>query len=301
MGEERTEGYWISPDGDLVQVREHFDAVRDAPEAFGFTREAAAGWTRQDRDRILREAILRGWIRVREHRHHTTFEMRQMNQDAGFAVKSFLETTKAWPEEAVEIHELLPKKAWRETAGYFLEEKHLAVLEGPDRTISENGVAGDLARVVMDEGFMRDQGFVPRGPPRVYRMGGQAALDGRIVRSARADAGEPPLAAAFVMGLSAGFGHAESFEPDLVRTETMKRFPKGGTLVLQLGWSEGTREESIRLTLENMGTDMDDGRFRKEIESLVRSFIRKFRQRTIWLDYYRSGERLEAIAFDWKR
>jgi len=297
---DRTEGYWISPGGDLAQVRDHFEAIQDAPQAFGFTQAETSKWLRADRDRILREAILRGWIRVREHRDRTTFEMREMNPDSGFAVKSFLETTGAWPQEAVEIHEIGPKRAWRETAGYFLEERHLAILEGPDGGISENGISRDLAKVVMDEGFMTDQGFRPRGTPQVYGMGG-TELGARIVKTARAPQGERPLIASFVMGLSAGFGPAEGFEPDQVRIEAMKHFPKGGTLVVQLGWFEGTREDSIRLTIENSGNRLDDDGFRSALERLIRSFIRKFRQRTIWLDYYRSGERLEAITFDWKR
>ena len=300
MADERTEGYWISPALDVAKVRDHFEAIRDAPEAFGFTAQAADRWTRADREKILREAILRKWIRVREHRNYTTFEMREMNPDSGFAVKSFLAATGAWPQEMVEIHEIGPKRAWRETAGYFLEEKHLAILEGPDRSIGENGIPPDLARVVMDETYLRDQGFVPRGPPTILRIG-EPVLSGKIVRSARAAGAERPLVAAFVMGLSSGFGNAESFDAELVRTESLKRFPKGGTLILQLGWSEGTREDSVRLTIENSGTGLDDPGFRKEMEGLVRAFIRKFRQRTIWLDYYRSGERLEAIAFDWKR
>lgn len=299
MAAERTEGYWISPEGDIAKVREHFEAVSLAPEAFGFTAQQAAGWTRADRDRILREAILRGWIRVREHRNSTTFEMREMTADSGLAIRTFLETTGAWPQEAVEIHEIATKRAWRETAGYFLEERHLALLGQADGEIVENGVSSALSAVLNDPGILREQGFVPRGVPRVYPMGEHGL--GTVVRSERTAAlREGGLAAAFVMGLSSGFGFPETFDPDRVRDLAMKRFPQGGTLVVQLGWFEGTREDSIRLTIEQAGTGMDEEAFRKEIEALVRAFVKKFRQRSIWLDYYRDGARLEALTFDWK-
>lgn len=294
----QTEGYWISPGGDIAEVDDHFRAIEDAPEAFGFRPSDAVRWKRSDRDRILREAILRGWIRVRGHRDHTTFEMKELSQDSSFAVKSFLEATSAWPQESIEVHEIGPRRAWRESAAYFLEDRHLALLGQAD--VSENGLSSDLARVVTDPKYLADQDFVPKGVPRVYALG-SASLGAKVVRTTRSvREGRAPLAAAFVMGLTAGYGEPARFDPDQVRDEAMKRFPKGGTLVVQLGWFEGTREDSIRLTLEETGSDLGESGFRKEIETMVRAFLRRFRQRSIWLDYYRGGERLEAISFDFK-
>lgn len=66
------EGYWISPMGELVEISEHFEFVRENPELFGFTSAQMKkyfGVTPKNRaglrQELLTEAIRRDWIRLR--------------------------------------------------------------------------------------------------------------------------------------------------------------------------------------------------------------------------------------------
>jgi hypothetical protein len=133
-----TKGYWISPGGDVLEVPEHFEAVREAPAAFGFTEEEAQEWKRADRESVLRKVIARGWIRVRGHRNHTTFEIQELDQNSAFSIRSFLVESGAWPQETVEVHELGPGRQLREDAAFFLEDRHLALLGMPSERKAED-------------------------------------------------------------------------------------------------------------------------------------------------------------------
>ena len=67
------EGYWVSPDGRVIEIYEHLAYVKEHPDEFGFTPEDLRPLTEEKkrrektpgRERILKEAMRRGWIRVR--------------------------------------------------------------------------------------------------------------------------------------------------------------------------------------------------------------------------------------------
>lgn len=124
-----TEGYWISPEGVVVEVPEHFEAVRADPAGYGFTAREAAKWTREDRETVIRKALKRGWTRVRGHRSSTSFELYELDQDRATYVKDFLTGSGAWENDPIEVHETRPGgKHFRETADFFMSERHLALL-----------------------------------------------------------------------------------------------------------------------------------------------------------------------------
>lgn len=267
----RAEGYWISPDGDIVEVVDHFTQVQEAPEAFGFKAEEAPKWRREDRERVLRQAISRGWIRVRGHRDHTTFELSELNEPAAFAIKDFLRRDGAWENERVEVHELAKKRQWAEEAGFFLRDEHLARLGNPGRVVA-NDVSPGLAEAVRNEALMKAHGFRPKGSPMVYPLGKDRALGARVVKKLREMPGEPALVGSLLLGLSSGFGKPEKFTGHAVREQAMKWFRAGGTLVLQLGWFEGTTEDSVRITIENAGTGLADDAFTARFDEMARDF-----------------------------
>lgn len=65
-----SEGYWIYPDGRIVEVNDHYAYVKEHPEDFGFTEEEASSWNLGDakqREDVLIEAMKRGFVRVRGH------------------------------------------------------------------------------------------------------------------------------------------------------------------------------------------------------------------------------------------
>lgn len=300
-----TEGYWISPEGELIEVRDHFEEVRSRPQKFGFKKSEELKWKREDRERVLRDAILRDWIRVRGHGNYTTFEIPEFNQDTSFRMKDFLEKTGAWENEVVEVHELKAHKHWRENVEFFLGERHLALLGqteklGESDGISATGISAGLAEAVSNEGFLRGQDFRPTGTPEVIAVGQESEMGAETVRRIRTTTAAPALVASIAMGLESGFGKQETFDPRDVRAEVMKYFPSGGTAVMQYGWFTAVPEDSVRISIENSGTGMSDESFMEKMEEMVRNLVREFRQKSIWLDYYRGSERLEAISFDWK-
>jgi hypothetical protein len=73
----RSEGFWISPAGDIIQVSIHMLAITADPELFGFTTEQLKNMFSQynepygqegnAREIIFKDVYRRGWIRVREY------------------------------------------------------------------------------------------------------------------------------------------------------------------------------------------------------------------------------------------
>lgn len=130
---DRTAGHWIAPDGRLFEVVEHFEEVSARPRLFGFRPGEAAAWTRADRDRVLLQAVARGWIRVRGHRDHTTFDTHELTGDAIFRIKDFLQRTRAWENERVMVYEHARRTRFEETAGAFLRDELLAAARNARR------------------------------------------------------------------------------------------------------------------------------------------------------------------------
>jgi hypothetical protein len=76
-------GWWIAPDGEISEILEHLGAIDKDPGRFGFSREELLPLKEEigkkgkgkRRKRILRQAIKKGFIRVRfdNHRHVAEF------------------------------------------------------------------------------------------------------------------------------------------------------------------------------------------------------------------------------------
>jgi len=128
-----TEGFFITPDGKFQEVTEHFSEVREDPTRFGFSEAEAASWTREeDRARVLREVVRRGWIRVRGHRGFTTFDVPELSQDSLWKLKEFLQQANAFGEDPIRVHEVATGTIHNETADWVLSDAALAAARNPD-------------------------------------------------------------------------------------------------------------------------------------------------------------------------
>lgn len=125
------EGYWISPEGMSIEVMNHFSEVRSKPHLFGFTKRQASKWRLEDRERVLRQVIGRGWIRVRGHRQFTTFEVDELSGDAVFRIKEHLQRTSAFPHDPIRISEIRHGRIHDETASWVLNDEVLTVARNP--------------------------------------------------------------------------------------------------------------------------------------------------------------------------
>ena len=79
----------------------------------------------------------------------------------------------------------------------------------------------------------------------------------------------------------------------------MRDFKAGGTIVLQLGWYQGTKESSVRVTLENTGTGLSDAEFKRKVQLMVEGFTDQFLQNEIWLDFYRGSRKVGSLKSTW--
>lgn len=167
-----TEGYWLTPDGKAIEVMEHFQYVQAYPRKFGFTAGQAKGWTRDDRERVLREAIRRGWIRVRAHRNYITFEVHELTNDALWNITEFLKKTGAW--QTVRVQELARGRGFEQDPEYFTSGEALAAARnrprrrGPQRRGRPRAARPNVA-VLPNRGSLFPDGsrFIPVGRPKL--------------------------------------------------------------------------------------------------------------------------------------
>jgi len=144
--------------------------------------------------------------------------------------------------------------------------------------------------------FLEEQQFVPRRASSVFLMGYEEVPRKRME--------SPNLVASFVLGLTSDvkFGPVEEYDEKEVRAEVMKVFPWGGSIIIQLGWWVGRTETSVRVLVENdqKYSNCPDEEFVRLVKSMVGSFIDRYKQQVIWLDFYRGNEQLDAVEFHWK-
>lgn len=116
-------GWWVGPRGEIIEIYEHLDYVKDNKEKFGlpldffmFTdEERALGplGLAINRERILKEVIRRGWIRVRRAPRMTaTFEAWRLTDDVFFRVGEAIHAANlASPSESVRINSVRDDRA----------------------------------------------------------------------------------------------------------------------------------------------------------------------------------------------
>lgn len=138
-----------------------------------------------------------------------------------------------------------------------------------------------LSRLLYGEAVNRALGFRPRSEIAIRNPG--------VWKPRRKTA---PYSAVFTMGLTSGRGKKQKWTPDHVRRSIMKYFPKGGSIAIQLGWWEGSPEESIKVILENTNTGLTDVEFTASVKKMLSDFTDKYRQQTIYLDFFRGTRRV---------
>jgi hypothetical protein len=126
-----SDGYWIDPDGKAGAVIDHFEAVRETPERFGFRRTESKRWKLADRDSIIKRAVGRGWIRVRPHGQFTTFTVDVLSEDVIARIKQHLKRIAAWDIDPIRIEEIGRRRVTDEKAEWILSDAALAAAYNP--------------------------------------------------------------------------------------------------------------------------------------------------------------------------
>lgn len=113
-------GYFISPDGDVINVAEHFQEVARDPSRFGINPADKRLRDYRARDAVLIDVLKEGWIRVRQSAGRMglrtsvetwRFDSREKD-NLIFALHKF----GLHKEDPVEIHELGTNKGYVTTA-----------------------------------------------------------------------------------------------------------------------------------------------------------------------------------------
>lgn len=304
-----TEGFWITPDGKAIEVMEHFQYVQAHPRPFGFTAAQAKGWTRDDRERIVRAAITRGWIRMRAHRNYITFEVHELNQDALWSITEFLKKSGAW--QTVRVHELGRGRGSEHDPEYFTSGEALAAARNRPRhrTVPRRRrVAAPNVGVLPNRGSMYPDGsrFIPVGRP---------TLAGARPNSAWESWGKTTKATILV-GLKAGragggFKKGQKIEPRRiyrlvfgVRTDQVGR-EYGASFVSQRGHyipekarkigTETKRREPSMQVIVFPGQGESWGRFKRNIRELADEILNWLAQESVIIEYVRNG-RIEEVG-----
>jgi len=124
------EGYFIMPDGNSVEVSDHFDAIKEHPTFYGFTDAEVARYPRAQREALLQESLRRGVIRVRGHYEYATFEFYKMDPVVMRLIKTFISRRAFHQDEKISLHEISTHKAWE---GPYVQLKNLGEADFHER------------------------------------------------------------------------------------------------------------------------------------------------------------------------
>lgn len=158
-----------------------------------------------------------------------------------------------------------------------------------------NRVSDHLSRVLTSPRILRGLQFRP------YRdQYPQFLRNAVVVHPRRAKKGKLPLLVSFVWGLRRTRTTRAKIAPGTARAYVKRWFPKGGTIVIQLGWWDAVNEDSARVTIENTDTGLTDAQFRIRIDRMLKDLVTRFGQKKVWVEYYRGARKTSSTEYEWK-
>jgi len=96
-------------------------------------------------------------------------------------------------------------------------------------------------------------------------------------------------------------GRDQKTTAQAVRKFLMEKKFSGGSIILQLGWWSKTREDSVKVVLENRDTGLSDGEFRTRVKEAILEALKKFGQYEIYVDFFRGSRRVgKPMTAYWK-
>jgi hypothetical protein len=122
--EKKFRGWWISPEGEAIQIPDHFKYILENPEKFGFQKEKLAHipWELKgdNRDNYMSIAFQRGWIRVREQKGFTIFQFWEKTESAVNRLKNHIPVFNLSPQDQLAVTESFKKEKYSITVERFL-------------------------------------------------------------------------------------------------------------------------------------------------------------------------------------
>lgn len=127
-----TEGYWISPEGDVFPTNNHFEFLVDNLKKFGFSKKYIREQSHSPALIIIR-AIENGWIRIRRSTPDLVIQIWLLNPDRYCYIRSFLIDMEEPQKKLVFLEELQIKSTFNKTVGWFLSDESLPYVRNPGR------------------------------------------------------------------------------------------------------------------------------------------------------------------------
>jgi hypothetical protein len=123
MADTEFRGWWISLEGETIQIPDHFKYLLENPEKFGFQKGELAhvAWELKgdNREKLMSLAFQRGWIRVREQKGFTIFQFWERTQSVIDRVKNHLPVLNLSPQDQLAVTENLKKEKYKTTVERF--------------------------------------------------------------------------------------------------------------------------------------------------------------------------------------
>jgi hypothetical protein len=107
-------GWWISPTGEIIPIINHYHYIKANPERFGFTQEnlktTPLTTRKEDRRHFIIEALMKGWILVKEHKGYKTYEFWRRYDWIMERINKFLIFMKVYPNDSIILSEFFCNK-----------------------------------------------------------------------------------------------------------------------------------------------------------------------------------------------
>lgn len=146
------EGYWVSAiSGEVLPVYEHAHEVATNPERFGLRKADVAGLlpaSPKDRERLVRKAMRKGWIRVRADRARVVAEFDWSPLDDVLAYLIPWLSENFGPLTKVELHDMARRRHYEGTVEELADPERVTAVVGVTERRMLNGLLKRLVREV---------------------------------------------------------------------------------------------------------------------------------------------------------
>jgi hypothetical protein len=124
MADMEFRGWWISPEGEVFPIQDHFKYLLENPESFGFAKDelAEVQWEPrgENRERYMAVAFQAGWIRVREQKGFTIIQYWEKNESVIGRIKARLLEFGLTPRSPLAVSEVSNRNKYNITVDGFL-------------------------------------------------------------------------------------------------------------------------------------------------------------------------------------
>ena len=132
-----SKGFWIFPDGEEEQIRDHYNAVRANPEKYGLLKSdmITGDSVNNAREKILPLVMQKGYIRVRGHGDYTLMAYWCMNSNISLNIRKFLARHQYRDNDRILLSDLSTKGSGYVTVRYIFDEQFMKAAKNNEKRV----------------------------------------------------------------------------------------------------------------------------------------------------------------------